>query len=328
MYWSVIFLRNFLYDVNVLPAKKVDAFVISVGNLSTGGTGKTPLVLSLIESLSSQGKIPAVLSRGYGRAGSEPKFYGPSTPISDWRESGDEPFLIKNRIGEVTLVIDSVRYRGATAAVDEGRSEIIILDDGFQHRGIHRNLDIVIVDTSEQLKNRLILPIGRLREPLNSLRRADVVVVMGEETDAKSFRKYLRKDAVLCGGLKEADKMINIQTGEEIDFSRLKGTEITAFCGIGNPESFRDLLSSFQPKNVSFLLFPDHHAYTTSDFDRIKSQHATSNSEFLLTTEKDSIKLPSNFLDETDVYFLRIKFSLTWDKESFDTLLNDLLLSG
>lgn len=328
MYRSVIFLRNFLYDVNVLPAKKVDAFVISVGNLSTGGTGKTPLVLSLIESLSSQGKIPAVLSRGYGRTGSGPKFYGPSTPISDWRESGDEPFLIKNRIGEVTLVIDSVRYRGAMAAVDNGQSEIIILDDGFQHRGIHRNLDIVIVDTNEKLKNRLLLPIGRLREPLNSLRRADVVVVMGEETEAKSFRKYLRKDAVICGGLKEADKMINIQTGEEIGFSRLKGAGLTAFCGIGNPESFRDLLTSFQPKNVSFLSFPDHHAYTTSDFDRIKSQHAASNSEFLLTTEKDSIKLPSNFLGETDVYYLRIKFSLTWGKESFDTLLNSLLLSG
>lgn len=301
--------------------------MISVGNLSTGGTGKTPLVLSLIESLSSRGKIPAVLSRGYGRAGSGPKFYGPSTSISDWRESGDEPFLIKKRIGEVTLVIDSVRYRGAMAAVDNGRAEIIILDDGFQHRGIHRNLDIVIVDTNEKLKNRL-LPIGRLREPLNSLRRADVVVVMGEEAEAKSFRKYLRKDAVLCGGLKEADKMINMQTGEEIGFSRLKGAGITAFCGIGNPESFRDLLTSLQPKNVSFLSFPDHHAYTTSDIDRIRSQHATSNSQFLLTTEKDSIKLPSNFLVETDVYYLRIKFSLTWGKESFDTLLNNLLLSG
>jgi len=286
------------------------------------------MVLSLIESLSSHGKKQAVLSRGYGRAGSGPKFYGPSTSISDWRESGDEPFLIKNGIGEVTLVIDSVRYRGAATAVDEGRSEIIILDDGFQHRGIHRNLDIVIVDTNEKLKNRLLLPIGLLREPLNSLRRADVVVVMGEETDAKSFRKYLRKDAVLCGGLKEADKIINIQTGEEIDFSRLEGTGITAFCGIGNPEGFRNLLNSFKPKNLSFLPFPDHHAYTSSDFDRIKSQHAASNSQLLLTTEKDSIKLPSNFLDETDVYFLRIKFILTWGKESFETLLNDLLLSA
>ena len=154
------------------------------------------------------------------------------------------------------------------------------------------------------------------------------MVVMGEETDAKSFRKYLRKDAVLCGGLKEADKIINIQTGEEIDFSRLEGTGITAFCGIGNPEGFRNLLNSFQPKNLSFLPFPDHHAYTSSDFDRIKSQHAASNSQLLLTTEKDSIKLPSNFLDETDVYFLRIKFILTWGKESFETLLNDLLLSA
>ena len=328
MYGAVISLRNFLYDLNILPAKKVDAFVISVGNLSTGGTGKTPMVLSLIESLSSREKKTAVLSRGYGRAGSGPKFYGPSTPIGDWRESGDEPLLIKNRISAVTLVIDSVRYRGAATAVAEGRCEIIILDDCFQHRGIHRDLDIVIVDTDEKLKNRLLLPIGRLREPLNSLRRADVVVVMGEETEAKSFRKYLRKDAVLCGGLKEADKIINIRTGEEIDLSRLKRTGITAFCGIGNPEGFRDLLNSFQPKNLSFLPFPDHHIYTASDFDKIRSQHAASNSQLLLTTEKDSIKLPSNFLDETDVYFLRIKFSLTWGKESFDTLLNNVLLSS
>ena len=286
------------------------------------------MVLSLVEALSSHGKKPAVLSRGYGRAGSDPKFYGPSTSISDWRESGDEPFLVKNRIREVTLVIDSVRYRGASAAVDEGRSEIIILDDGFQHRGIHRNLDIVIVDTNEKLKNRLLLPIGRLREPFNSIRRADVVVVMGEETEAKSFRKYLRKDAVLCGGLKEADKIINIQTDEEIDFSRLKGAGITAFCGIGNPDGFRDLLRSFQPDNLSFLPFPDHHTYTASDFDKIKSQHAAANSQFLLTTEKDSIKLPSNFIEQTNVYFLRINFSLTWGKESYDTLLNSLLLSG
>lgn len=327
LYRTFIALRNLFFDLGVFSRNRVDAIVISVGNLSVGGTGKTPLVLYLIDVLSAFEKNIAVITRGYGRSSSSPKLYLPSEKINHWLESGDEPFLLKNRVENLVISIDSKRFRGAAEAIKKGKSDLIILDDGFQHRSLKRDLDIVIVDNSKKLEERLLIPAGRLREPLKSLKRADIVVFMGSEEDSHGIKGYLKDETVLCGGLKEPELLIRADSNEAVSFSELKDKKITAFCGIGNPEGFRSTLNSFNPALLELLKFPDHHIYMQTDFNSISKRFLSSNSDFLITTEKDAFKLPPNFLSEIDVYILRITFKLGWGKSEFDKKINEIFRS-
>lgn len=299
--------------------------MISVGNLSVGGTGKTPLVLHLIDKISPLKKNIAVVSRGYGRNSSSPKLYLPFEKINDWRESGDEPFLLKDRVEELTISIDSKKIRGAAEAVEKGKSELIILDDGFQHRSIKRDLDIVLVEEPDALNNRFLIPAGRLREPLRSLKRADIVVFMGSEADSAGILNCLNSTAVLCGGSKEPDMLIKLNSDEELEISELNGKKLTAFCGIGNPDTFRSTLNSLEPSEMELLKFSDHHIYSETDLAEIKNNFQSSDSDYLVTTEKDAFKLPSYFFADIDVYLLRITFKFTWSESEFDTAIKELL---
>ncbi len=307
--------------MGLIPAKKAGCPVISVGNISVGGTGKTPFVIWLAEQYSSENRNVGVLTRGYGRHNNSPQTYMPSDKINDWRESGDEPFFIHNRLGNVTLAVDANRLRGASAAIDKGNCDLLILDDGFQHRKIHRDIDIVLFDYGDKPDGNLLIPSGRLREPMSSLRRADVLIYSGDEKDSVRLSKYVNDSCIICGGKKKPDSLVNVQSGNEIDFSSLKDSKISAFCGIGNPEGFRATLRSAEPANIDFLSFSDHHVYQDPDLANIRNLYLTSKSEFLITTEKDSFKIPQNFYEELSVYFLRIKFDVTWGKKKLISLL-------
>jgi len=307
--------------MGLIPAKKAGCPVISVGNISVGGTGKTPFVIWLAEQYSSENRNVGVLTRGYGRPNNNPQTYIPSDKINDWRESGDEPFFIHNRLGNVTLAVDANRLRGASAAIDKGNCDLLILDDGFQHRKIHRDIDIVLFDYSDKPDGNLLIPSGRLREPMSSLQRADVLIYSGDEKDSVRLSKYVNDSCIICGGKKKPDSLVNVQSGNEIDFSSLKDSKISAFCGIGNPEGFRATLRSAGPANIDFLSFSDHHVYQDPDLANIRNLYLTSKSEFLITTEKDSFKIPQNFYEELSVYFLRIKFDVTWGKKKLISLL-------
>jgi len=281
--------------------------------------------LQLIDLISPSKKNIAVVSRGYGRNSSSPKLYLPFEKINNWRESGDEPFLMRNRVEELTISVDSNKFRGAAEAVEKGNSELIILDDGFQHRSIRRDLDIVLIEEPNDINNRLLIPAGRLREPLRSLQRADIVVFMGSEAASSGILKFLNSSAVLCGGSKEPDMLIKLNSDEEIELSELSGKKLTAFCAVGNPDGFRSTLNSLEPSEVELLDFPDHHVYAATDLIEIKNKFLSSNSDFLITTEKDAFKLLSNVFAEIDVYLLRISFKLGWGKAKFDTAISELI---
>jgi len=324
LYRILIFIRNLFYERAVFPVKKVACPVISVGNISMGGTGKTPFVIWLAEHFSSEDRNVGILTRGYGRKSSDPLTYNPSATITDWRDSGDEPYLMHNRLENVTLAVDANRIRGATAVIEKENCDLLILDDGFQHRKIHRDLDIVLLDDGKKLKDRLLIPSGRLREPLSSLNRADVLIYSGEEVDSIRFNKFIKASCIICGGNKTVDSLVHIQSGNEIEISSLKDANISAFCGIGNPEDFRLILESAEPSNLVFLPFSDHHLYQDSDLSKIKLLYFSSKSKFLVTTEKDSIKLPQNFYEELNVYFMRINYEITWEKEKLLALLKKI----
>ena len=327
IYRTLIALRNLFYDLALFTQNRVDAKVISVGNLSVGGTGKTPLILYLVNLLSLTEKKISVVTRGYGRSSSSPILYLPSEEIDDWLNSGDEPFLLKKRFKDLTISVDGKRVRGALSAIEKGKSELILLDDGFQHRSITRDLDIVIIEEPKKFKNRFLIPAGRLREPLKSLKRADIIVSMGSETDSAGIRKYLNSESILCGGVKEPDLLVKLNSDEELDLSKLNGKKLTAFCGIGDPEGFRSTLNSFEPAALELLKFSDHHIYSKADLNKITERFLSSDSDILVTTEKDALKLPSNFFSEIVVYLLRISFKIRWGREKFNKRVNELLLS-
>ncbi len=278
LYGSAVALRNYLYDRGFLKTYGVPVPVVSVGNLSAGGTGKTSLVRFLAGELSGKVHL-CILLRGYKRSTKGTLIVSEGEgPLVGHSEAGDEAFMLAKLLKGVSVVVSEDRYEGALRAVRDLKAELILLDDGFQHRRLKRDLDIVLL-SKRDLSDRL-LPAGLLREPLSSLKRADAIVLSYQDLEPFSF----------SFGDKRIFKMfrrnwhLKDRTFAEIPLEKLKGKEIIAFAGLGSNEQFFATLKrlGFALKNT--LSFPDHHHYR--DFRPKKG-------EIYITTLKDMVKLPS-----------------------------------
>ncbi|SHK26685.1 tetraacyldisaccharide 4'-kinase [Thermocrinis minervae] len=282
-YALAVRIRNFLYDRSLLKKCHVPTFVISVGNLSVGGSGKTSLVRYLAKELSKELKV-CILLRGYKRKtrGTLLVSHGDGPLCKSWQECGDEAFMLATILKGVSVVVDEDRCRGAKYAIDELKPQVIILDDGFQHRRIERDLDILLIKRSD-LKDRL-LPFGRLREPLDSIRRASAIVLSYQDlyplelnTDKPTFRMFRKDWKVLDARLEPVE-----------DYRDL---EFTAFCGLGDNSQFFETLDRLGIKVVERLSFPDHYDYSGFKKDPNK---------LYITTLKDFVK----FDDRDGLYVL------------------------
>lgn len=301
--------KNFLYDNKFLKPKKVDAFVISIGNLTTGGVGKTPVVASLAEYFISQGEKVAIVSRGYGG-----KLKGVNV-ISDGENvffdakiCGDEPnWLAKNT--KAVIITSSVRYEGAKLAVEKFGVTKIILDDGFQHRKFHRDLDIVLVDSEKVFGNENLLPAGPLREGTEAFKRVDKLVVVSKNIDhsraekfARVMGKKMKIDTFLCKT--EPALSYSVKDKNEIASS---GNKIVAFSAIGQPKQFYKFLENYEI--VKTVDFDDHHIYTQEDINTLEKICEEQGAEFLITTEKDAVKI-KDFDFTKKIYALKLKINL------------------
>lgn len=321
-------LKNSLYDKNILKPKKVDAYVISVGNLTTGGVGKTPVVAQIANYLTEKGEKVAIVSRGYGG-----KLSGVNV-ISDGEKilfgvekAGDEPIWLSKNTKAIVITAPK-RFEGAKFAVDKFGATKIILDDGFQHRKLHRDLDIVLIDSEKGFGNENLLPAGPLREGLEAFSRIDKLVVVSKNTDhsraekyAKIMGKKLKKDTVVC--YTEPDYVYNIFNPEEnidtVGRAYLPDKEkpknqgkIVAFSAIGQPQQFYKFLTDFEV--VKTVDFDDHHQYNQADVDKLLEYGA----KIFITTEKDGAKLLNFDFKDAKVFALKLKTSLDVEK-----LLND-----
>lgn len=305
-------LKNELYDKGKLVPKKVDAYVISVGNLTTGGVGKTPVVAEIANCLTGKGEKVAIVSRGYGAKGVKGKkilmvsngeevFYNASV-------CGDEPHWLAENTKAVVIIAKN-RYDGAKFAVEELGVTKIILDDGLQHRKLHRDLNIALIDNQMGFGNENLLPAGPLREGPEAFDRIDKIVVVSKNTNhiyaeryAKVIGKKLKKDTVVCK--MEPDYLYNIFIPDE----RLeKGEKALAFSAIGQPKQFYDFLKDYLI--VKKVTFDDHHNYTQRDADKLQQLCSDSDAKILITTEKDGGKCAGlNFY--LSVYLLKLKTSL------------------
>jgi tetraacyldisaccharide 4'-kinase len=268
LYRGVTALRNSLFDRGTLVSRRLQQPVVSVGNLSVGGSGKTPFVIALGQLLSARGISFDVLSRGYRRQTRGVLVVDPSGNAADF---GDEPLLIARRLG-VPVIVGESRYAAGRAAEERFRSELHLLDDGFQHRSLARDFDIVLM--SERDFDDRMLPSGRLREPLSSLARADAVVL---SSDIGADHPALRPKIIW-------------RVERKLDLPSLPAAPIL-FCGIARPEQFFVQVRAAGVTPAAEIEFRDHHAYNSDDIQMLIDIRRDKPGEGFLTTEKDAINL-------------------------------------
>jgi tetraacyldisaccharide 4'-kinase len=302
IYGAVVGARNALYDNRLLRSRCLHGPVISVGNLSTGGSGKTPFVILLGELLKSRGIRFDVLSRGYGRKTRGVLLVDPGGLPGDF---GDEPLLIARRL-QAPVVVGEDRYEAGRFAESRFGAQIHLLDDGFQHRGLARDFDIVLV-TPEDARDRL-LPGGRLRESLQSLQRADVVV-LASGADAESF-PLARKT------------VWRVRRGIVTESATQKvPPRAVVFCGIARPQNFLLQLRAAGVDSVAEAFFRDHHAYTEKDIHDLLQLQQRSEAGGFVTTEKDAVNLGGFLAALSPLAVVPVKMELADAANAVDTML-------
>lgn len=297
LFKSVVQARNALYTLGVLGSTRLDGTVISVGNITVGGTGKTPLVATLAQMLIEDGERVCILTRGYGRKSPAKRVVvsDGEAILASAEDGGDEPREIAERLdGKAFIVADADRVSAAEFATVQFKPTVFILDDGFQHRKIFRDLDIVCIDATNPFGNCKTLPFGILREPISNLRRAQKIVItranLVGESEVESIRRRVSEAApeseIIVTSLRFTDfQCIGADAGFE------KGARAFAFCGLGNPENFFSLLKSENINVAGTHSFRDHHRYSQNDLDNMNALARQNRADMLLTTAKDAVKL-------------------------------------
>jgi tetraacyldisaccharide 4'-kinase len=298
IYGAVVGARNHLYDRGILQPRRLSGSVVSVGNLSVGGSGKTPFVILLGELLKNRRILFDVLSRGYGR---KTRGVVQVDPAGSSETFGDEPLLIARRL-EIPVILGEDRYQAGLFAEEKFGPQLHLLDDGFQHRRLTRDFDIVLV-TPDDARDSL-LPSGRLREPLNSLRRADAVVLTNGAAPA-SF---------------PIEGKLTWRVRRGIATENIPDRPV-AFCGIARPQNFMLQLRKAGIEPAAEAVYRDHHAYTEADIRELLALRQKSESGGFVTTEKDAINLGGYFSALQPLAVVLVKMELTDSADTLDTML-------
>lgn len=359
LYAAVISGRNRLYTLGVFKARTLPCRVISVGNIGVGGTGKTPAVIALAKHLQAEKVRVAILLRGYKRQSREEV-----TIVSDGervcaslKESGDEAYMMAKHLSGIPIIVSRQRYQAGQVALERFGVDVLLLDDGFQHRQLARDVDILTVPVHSvvgsqvapeysfagryslkphlprvSFKNReRLLPAGILREPPTALQRADIILLT--HTDAadvslspKAAAKRLAPNALILESVHQPVHfypLASAPNAEEREFrpasEAVKGKRILAVCGIGNPDAFTTTLMRCSAESVELLAYPDHHVYTEADFVRIDTVFQAAQADLIVTTQKDEQKLEA-FVEDRDlpIFVLEVALVIT---EGVDELL-------
>jgi tetraacyldisaccharide 4'-kinase len=277
VYGWVVRAKNSMYDAGWLKAKRLNGTVISVGNLTTGGTGKTPMVLWLAARFLAKGKSVAILSRGYKGS----------------RGTSDEIELLRRRLGDgVRFGVGADRYASGAKLEAEKRVDVFLLDDGFQHRELARDLDILMLDGSRDLKSESMLPSGSLREPVSGARRADILVVSRNAEKVPIGATDSNRRAIFFTQTRLVEfRRLGAGPADSKYGSTINRSPSFAFCGIGNPEAFFADLVSWRVELAGEKAFLDHHVYSDLDVERLEVEADKVSAADFVTTEKDAVNL-------------------------------------
>ncbi len=310
--------------------KRLPCKVISVGNIATGGTGKTPAVIAIAEEAKRRGYLPCILTRGYKGKAKGPCFVkgsgikGERAPDKEPLHElfGDEPVLMAERLKDVPIVKCFSRYEGglfalkALSARSPAKSHqglVFILDDGYQHWDLYRDMDILLIDSTNPFGNRRLLPSGILREPLKEINRANLIVIT-KTGPKREVKKELMNEirthnpaAKIYPSEHQASYLTDIKSNKRLPVDSISGMPVFGFCGIGNPGSLRETLLNSGAEIKGFMPFRDHHNYTNKDMALIKNAARKCGAEWIVTTEKDIIKVKGLELPD-NLYTMGIEF--------------------
>lgn len=289
--------------------------VISIGNITVGGTGKTPAVIALAEEAKKRDYFPVILTRGYKGSIKGPCFVNEGgRPLLTPDEAGDEAFLMAQRLTAVSVIKSPDRYEGGKLALNTFKNHermIFILDDGYQHLSLFRDIDILLIDGMNPFGNRRLLPVGRLREPLREMKRADIIVItrtsVMPELLLKEIRNYNDKAPIFLSD--NSPSFFKTMNGNIIPLKELSGKRVVAFCGLGNPESFKKSLIDLNIDLKDFIVYRDHHRFTPHDMKRIEKTALRYEADWIIATEKDIIKI-KNFDLIPNLICLSIEFKV------------------
>lgn len=290
--------RGYLYDHGWLSCRRLPRPVISVGNLTVGGTGKTPIVIWLAQWLRSRGIRVAILSRGYGRVSARDLLVSDGRePLVTPADGGDEPVLIAGRCPGAIVAVGRDRYRVGRWVLEQMAVDCFLLDDGFQHRALDRDVDLALIDATDIAGLSCLLPMGRLREPLSAAARATGIVLTRVGTSrhvqevVRSLEAATRKQLELLPVDFSVQDFVHVRTGAVQPVQWGKGKRALLVSGIGNPCAFHRTAVDLGITVVGACTYPDHYDYTAKDVEKIVSQARTLQADVMLTTEKDAVKL-------------------------------------
>lgn len=310
IYGLVVRLFIFFYRFSLY---RLNCKVISVGNITLGGTGKTSLVELIAKCLRQKGRKVAILSRGYKRK------------VTSYETMGDEPYMLQKRLIDVPVLADANRIRAAKTAICDYGADTVILDDGFQQWRIKKDLEILTIDSTKPFGNRHMIPRGILRQPLSSLKRADIFVLtktnlIADTQDIKSFLNQINPSALIAESIHQPIGFYKIDKPNELlNTDIFQGKSVTLFSGIGDPDSFESLIRNLGIEIGLSLRFADHHNYSQKDLDNIVSRSKTKQTEAIITTEKDAARLSqlSVVSCRLSVLVLRIELRIIREEEKF-----------
>ena len=332
-------LRLYLYRKRIFRERALGCLVVSIGNLTVGGTGKTPVVEKVARALQSGGRRVAILSRGYKSVPRKRHWWDrlrrkdidPPRVVSDGKAllldsltAGDEPYMLAHNLNDVIVLVDKDRVKSGRFAIDKWKVDTLLLDDGLQYLHLTHRLDIVLVDRQAPFGNEFLLPRGTLREPPRNLRRASYIFITkntGEPNDVliERIRRYNRTAEIIECAHKPL-YLQNIWTGERLPLKRLRGTYIGSICGIAAPESFEGGLRKLGARIELAKRYIDHHRYSETELQSFINRCIRRDLEIIVTTEKDAVRMPR--LPETEVkvpiYFLRVEIEIVTGHESWE----------
>jgi tetraacyldisaccharide 4'-kinase len=314
LYGALVYLRRVFFKLHIFKRKKISCPVISVGNLTLGGTGKTPTVIQVAQLLTRNNRRPVVISRGYGRK-DETKIIVVSdgrSVLVDTQTGGDEPVMIGSKLPGIPVVVGRKRYQAALLALQRFRPDVVVLDDGFQHIQLKRNLDVVLVDAANPFGNGKLFPAGILREPINALKRAHAVLITKTDStvDVGKLKDTIRRRtrARIFTSRQVPVDLIDYRSSDIKSLSVLRGSKILALSGIARPDSFTLLLKSLGADIVATCTYRDHFDYQKSDLAAVFQKAADEKISMIVTTEKDAIRLKK--LRADGIWALRIELTV------------------
>jgi len=316
-YRAALAIREAAYGARLLHTGRLGCPVISIGNITLGGSGKTPVAELAARTLRELGAQPAIVSRGYGRSTRGVHVVADRDGIRlATRAAGDEPRMLAERLPGIPIVVGENRLAAAHVAVEQCGATAVVLDDGFQHRTLVKDLEVLVVNGRTPWGNERLFPRGMLREPLSALGRAQLVVVTNPPDPAeigsisRDVRRHNEEAPVLTAAY-EVTEARELEAGRRLEPGELRGRRLLAFAGLGTPRGFADTLAAIGVRSPGLVEFPDHHWFDVDDLSSLARQSVAVGAEGLITTEKDSVRLRELPPPSVPVWALSVHLRLT-----------------